>query len=105
MDNITAIAQMLSEELARALPGAAKMSAVERKVRYLLQEIGRQAVTTYLQAQETAYPAPATACPHCEQQASYVRRRPNIVHNIPPTPLTSLSSVVGLFHEKFSLAL
>ena len=76
MDNIMAIAQMLSEELAQELQAEAKMSAVERKVRRLLQEIGRQAVTTYIQAQEAAYPASETACPHCEQQAKYVRRRP-----------------------------
>ena len=46
MDNITAIAQMLSEEIQQELTTGYTLTDIEQTTCHLVQEIGRQAIVT-----------------------------------------------------------
>jgi len=74
MENITAIAQMLSEEIQRELTTEYTLTDIEQVGRRLVQEIGRQAIAEVVNAEENGYPETAL-CPHCEKEMRYVRRR------------------------------
>ena len=76
MDNITKIAEMLSEQIQRELTTDYTLSDVEKAARLLLQEIGRQAIALVVDAEEKPHPALAVSCPGCGQMIPYVRRRP-----------------------------
>lgn len=75
MDNITAIAQMLSSEIEQGLSPNHTLSDIERTTRQMLQEIGRRAVAQVVEAEEKRYPAPAARCGSCGEAVPYVRRR------------------------------
>jgi hypothetical protein len=75
MDNITAIAQMLSKEIQQELTEDYTLTEIEQVTRRLVQEIGRRAIRDVVNAQEKPYPAPEAACPQCGQTIPYVRQR------------------------------
>jgi hypothetical protein len=75
MDNITAIAQMLSEEIQQELTTEYTLTDIERVTRRLVKEIGRQAVSAVVNAQEKPYPEPEVSCPRCSRAIPYVRQR------------------------------
>jgi hypothetical protein len=75
VDNITAIAEMLSQEIQRELSTGYTLSDIERVTRRLVQEIGRQAIATVVNDQEGPYPEKEVSCPRCGQAIPYVRRR------------------------------
>jgi hypothetical protein len=75
VDNITKIAEMLSEQIQQELATDHTLSDVEKVARLLLQEIGRQAIAFVVDAQEKPHPAPEVSCPGCGQAIPYVRRR------------------------------
>lgn len=75
MDNITTIAEMLSEEIAQELVDEYTLSDIERVTRRLLQEIGRRTVAMVVNLEELPYPEPEAPCTHCGQPMPYVRRR------------------------------
>jgi hypothetical protein len=74
MENITIIAQMLSEEIQQELATEYTLTDIEQVTRRLAQEIGRQAIAKVVNAEKNSYPEP-TVCPHCEREMDYVRRR------------------------------
>jgi len=74
MENITIIAQMLSEEVQEELTTEYTLSDIEQVTRRLLQELGRQAIAKVVNAEENSYPE-TTLCPCCEREMLYVRRR------------------------------
>jgi hypothetical protein len=75
MDNITAIAQMLSEEIQQELTTEYTLTDIERVTRRLVQEIGRKAIKAVVSTQEKPYPEPEVSCPQCGQTIPYVRQR------------------------------
>ena len=75
MDNITKIAEMLSEQIRQELTTEYSLSDVERTARLLVQEIGRQAIALVVDAEEKPHPAPEVSCRGCGQVIPYVRRR------------------------------
>lgn len=76
MDNITKIAEMLSEQIQQELATEYTLSDVEKTTRCLVQEIGRQAIALVVNSEEKPYPTPMVSCPGCGQASPYVRRRP-----------------------------
>ncbi len=76
MDNITAIAQMLSEEIQQELTTGYTLTDIEQTTCHLVQEIGRQAIATVVNLEEQPYPEPEVSCSGCGQAIPYVRRRP-----------------------------
>lgn len=74
MENITNMAQMLSEEIQQELTAEHTLSDIEQVTRRLVQEIGRQAVARVVNAEENSYPE-TTLCPYCEREMDYLRRR------------------------------
>ena len=76
MDNITKIADMLSEQIQQELATEYTLSDVEKTTRRLIQEIGRQAIAVVVNSEEQQYPKPEVSCPGCGQASPYVRRRP-----------------------------
>ena len=76
MDNITAIAQMLSEEIQQAMSPEYTLTDIEQVAHRLVKEVGRQAIETLVNDQEKPYPEPEVSCPQCGQTIPYVRRRP-----------------------------
>jgi hypothetical protein len=76
MDNITKIAEMLSEQIQQELATEYTLSEVEKTTRRLVQEIGRQAIAVVVNSEEKPHPAPEVFCPGCGQAIAYVRRRP-----------------------------
>jgi hypothetical protein len=75
MKNITTIAEMLSREIQQELATEYTLSDIEKVTRRLVQEIGRQAIATVVNAEEKPYPEPEINCPKCGQASPYVRRR------------------------------
>ena len=67
MNNIMAIAEMLSEEIQQELTAEYTLTDIEQVTRRLVQELGRQAVAVVVNAQEKPYPEPAVSCPQCER--------------------------------------
>jgi hypothetical protein len=65
MDNITVIAQKLSEVVRQELSEGYSLMEVEQTTRRLVQEIGRQAVARVVATEEEPYPASEVACPVC----------------------------------------
>jgi hypothetical protein len=55
------------------------LSALEKAVQHLSQEVGQAVVTQVLEAQEPRYAPDEVCCPHCAQAAQYVRRREGTV--------------------------
>jgi hypothetical protein len=76
MDNITKIAEMLSEQIQQELATEYTLSDVEKTTRRLVQEIGRQAIAIVVNGEEKPHPAPEISCPSCDQAMPYVRQRP-----------------------------
>ena len=76
MDNITAIVEMLSEEIRQALSTEYTLTDLEGVTARLVQEIGGQTISAIINAQEKPYPAPEVSCPGCSQAIPYLRRRP-----------------------------
>jgi hypothetical protein len=56
MENITIIAQMLSEEIQQELTTGYTLTAIEQTTRRLVQEIGRQAIAMVVNSEEQPYP-------------------------------------------------
>ena len=75
MDNITAIAQMLSEEIQQELTAGYSLTDIEQTARRLVQEIGRQAIARVVNSEEKPYPEPEVPCTGCGNAMPYVRRR------------------------------
>ena len=75
MNNITTIAEMLSEQIQQELTTEYTLSDVEKTARVLVQEIGRQAIALVVEAEEKSHAAPEVCCPDCSQVIPYVRRR------------------------------
>lgn len=75
MEHMTSIAQLLCLSVEGELQKAENLSEVEQEIRRQMIEAGRQALATYLQKQRPKYPAATTECPHCGQEAGYVRLR------------------------------
>ena len=76
MENITIIAQMLSEEIQQELTTGYTLTAIEQTTRRLVQEIGRQAIAMVVNSEEQTYPEPEISCTVCGGAMPYVRRRP-----------------------------
>jgi len=76
MDNITIIAEMLSEQIQQELAAEYTLTEVEKSTRLLVQEIGRRAIALVVESLEKPHPAPEVCCPSCDQAIAYVRRRP-----------------------------
>ena len=76
MDNITTIAEMLSEEIQQELTSGYTLTDIEKTARRLIQEIGRQAIARVVNSEEQAYAEPEIACTECGGTMPYVRRRP-----------------------------
>jgi len=74
MESITVMAQMLSEEIQQELTTEYTLTDIEQVTRRLVQEVGRQAIATLVNAEEKSYPETAL-CRHCEREMHYVRRR------------------------------
>lgn len=75
MEYLTSIAQLLCLSVEGEIQPGASLSEVEQEIRQQVMEAGRQALATYLQKQRPKYPAGTTTCPHCGQEAGYVRLR------------------------------
>lgn len=75
MDNITKIAEMLSEQIKQELATEYSLSDVEIATRLLVQEIGRRAIAMVVNSEEKLHPAPEVSCPDCGQEIPRVRRR------------------------------
>jgi hypothetical protein len=75
MNNITTIAEMLSEQIQEELATEYTLSDVEKVTRLLVQEIGRQTIALVVDAEEKPHPAPEVCCPGCSEVIPYVRRR------------------------------
>jgi hypothetical protein len=75
VDNITTIARMLSSEIQQELTEGYTLSDIEKTTRRLVQEIGRQAISTVVNSEEKPYPEPEISCPNCDQAIPYVRQR------------------------------
>ena len=75
MDNITTIAEMLSEQIQHELATEYTLSDIEKTTRRLVQEIGRQAIALVVDAEEKPHPVLEVSCPGCGQEIPYVRRR------------------------------
>lgn len=75
MDNITTIAEMLSEEIQQELTSGYTLTDIEKTARRLIQEIGRQAIARVVGSEEQAYPEPEISCTECGGTMPYVRRR------------------------------
>lgn len=82
MEYMTSIAQLLCLSVEDEMEQAASLSDVEQAIRRQMMAAGRQALVTYLQKQRPKYPAETTTCPHCGQQAGYVRRRAAKLHTM-----------------------
>lgn len=76
MDNITAIAELLSKEIQQELTSGYTLSDIEKATRRLVQEIGRQAIALLVNGEEKPYPESGVTCPECGGNMSYIRRRP-----------------------------
>jgi hypothetical protein len=76
MDNITILAQMLSEAIRQELSSEYTLTDVEKATRRLVQEMGRRAMAMVVNTEEAAHPALEVACPNCGEMMPYVRRRP-----------------------------
>ena len=76
MDNITTMAEMLSEQIQQELATEYTLSDIEKTTRRLVQEIGRQAIGVVVEAEEKSHPVLEISCPGCGQAIPYVRRRP-----------------------------
>ena len=74
MDNITTIAEMLSDQIQEEIATDYTMSDLERVTRRLIQEIGRQAIAMVVNAEENRYPE-TVSCQGCESDMPYIRRR------------------------------
>lgn len=75
MDNITIIAQMLSEAIRQELSTEYTLTDVEKATRRLVQEIGRQAIAMVVNSEEASHPTLEVACPNCRGMMPYMRRR------------------------------
>ena len=75
MNNIMAIAEMLSEEIQQELTAKYTLTEIERVTRRLVQEIGQQAVAFVVNVQEKPQPEPVVSCPRCDRAIPYVRQR------------------------------
>ncbi len=75
MENITIIAQMLSEEIQQELTTGYTLTAIEQTTRRLVQEIGRQAIAMVVNSEEQPYPEREVSCSGCGQAIPYVRWR------------------------------
>ena len=82
MEHMTSIAQLLCLSVEEELQKAENLSEVEQEIRRQMIEAGRQALATYLQKQRPKYPAVTTKCPHCGQEAGYVRLRAAKLHTM-----------------------
>jgi len=76
MNNIMAIAEMLSDQIQQELRVGHTLSDVEKTARTLLQEIGRQTIALVVKGEEAAQLAPEAPCAVCGGKMPYVRRRP-----------------------------
>jgi hypothetical protein len=76
MENITIIAQMLSEEIQQELTTGYTLTTIEQTTRRLVQEIGRQAIAMVVNSEEQPYPEREVSCSGCGQAIPYVRWRP-----------------------------
>jgi hypothetical protein len=54
---------------------AKSLSEMEKALKQMLHELGNEILCQWLEAQEQKYPDEVKPCPHCEQEARYVRRR------------------------------
>jgi hypothetical protein len=81
MDFITDLQQRMMQqlpELMRQYEGdifATSLSEMETSVKQMTHELGNAILQEWLEAQEQKYPADEKSCPHCGEQAKYVRRR------------------------------
>jgi hypothetical protein len=62
MNNIMAIAEMLSDQIQQELKVGHTLSDVEKTARTLLGEIGRQTIALVVKAEEAAQLAPEAPC-------------------------------------------
>jgi len=80
MDFITYVGQTLIEALPNIMAGyegeikASDLSAMEKSIKEMGQEMGKEVMEWWLEAQEEKYPATEQRC-ECGGQAHYVRRR------------------------------
>ncbi len=75
MDNITKIGQLLLETLTERVEHPDDLGQMERELRQLLQECGQAGLSQWVESLTPAYPEDHADCPHCHQEADYIRRR------------------------------
>lgn len=75
MENITPIAEMLSERILAELRTGFTLSDIEQATRRVLLECGRQAIELMVSGEEARYAESEIACPQCTGAMPYIRRR------------------------------
>jgi hypothetical protein len=75
MDNITKIGQLLLETLTERIEQPDDLGQMERELRQLLQECGQAGLSLWVASLTPAYPEDHSDCPHCHQEAEYIRWR------------------------------
>jgi hypothetical protein len=76
MDNLTAIAQMLSEEIQQVLTTGYTLTDIEQTTRRLVQKIGRQSIAAVVNSEMQPYPEREVTCSGCGHAITHVRWRP-----------------------------
>lgn len=82
MENITPIAEMLSERIRAELRAGFTLSDIEQTTRRVLLECGRQAIELMVNSEEARYAESEIACPQCTGAMPYIRRRSAQLHTM-----------------------
>lgn len=75
MDNIIKIGQLLLETLSERIKYPDDLGQMERELRQLLRECGQVGLSQWVESLTPTYPKDHSCCPHCHQEADYIRRR------------------------------
>lgn len=81
MDFITDVQESMMEHVSEMIGNyegdfsAKNLSEMEVALRQMLHELGNEILCQWLEAQEQKYPDDMKGCPHCGEEAKYVRRR------------------------------
>lgn len=82
MDTITKIGQLLRETLTERVASPTDFGQMERELRQLLQECGQVSMSQWLESLTPTYPNDHACCPHCQQEADYVRWRTSNIRTL-----------------------
>lgn len=82
MDNIIKIGQLLRETLTERVENPTDFGQMERELRQVLQECGQVGMSQWLASLTPTYPDEHACCPHCQQEADYIRWRTSNIRTL-----------------------